>query len=90
MKDYINTSHGNAVIERPREDAQNARVYVSLDSDLAILMPQVERLAHERGVISILVETRTTRLEIPSLTELGYTYVCSKPNNKVLMSKILK
>ena len=90
MKDYINTSHGNAVIERPREDAQNARVYVSLDSDLAILMPQVERLAHERGVTSILVESRTTGLEIPSLTELGYTYVRSKPNNKVLMAKILK
>ena len=89
MKDYIRISEGSAVMERPREDAQNARVFISDYTDYRVLVLSVERLTRERGVISILIESRTTGLEIPSLTELGYTYVCSKPHNKVLMAKMI-
>ena len=89
MKDYIRISEGSAVIERPREDAQNARVFIGDYTDYRILVLSVERLARERGVISILVESRLEGLEIASLTELGYTYVCSKPHNKVLMAKMI-
>ncbi len=89
MIDYIRNEGGSAELIRNKETAMNGRVTLRAYTDLAVLMPAVEQLARERAVTSIIVESRATSLEIPPLTALGYTYVCSKPNNRILMAKIL-
>lgn len=89
MIDYVRNEGGSAELIRNKETAMNGRVTLRAYTDLAILMPAVERLARERAVTSIIVESRATELEIPPLTAMGYTYVCSKPNNRILMAKIL-
>ena len=89
MVDYINTSGGRAELYRPKDDAMNGRVALNGVTDLRVLLPEVERLAREHTVTSILVDVRSTSLEIASMLELGYTYVCTKPNTKVF-AKILK
>lgn len=89
MIDYTRNEGGSAELIRNRETAMNGRVTLRAYTDLAILMPAVERLARERAVTSLIVESRATELEIQPLTALGYTYVCSKPNNRILMAKIL-
>ena len=89
MIDYIRNEGGSAELIRNKETATNGRVTLRAYTDLAVLMPAVERLARERAVTSIIVESRATELEIPPLAALGYTYVCSKPNNRILMAKIL-
>ena len=89
MVDYINTTEGLAELFRSKDDAMNGWVTLNGVADLRVLMPEVERLARERAVTSILVDVRSTRLEIASMIELGYTYVRSKQNTTVF-AKILK
>ena len=89
MVDYINTTEGRAELFRSKDGAMNGWVTLNGVADLRVLMPEVERLARERAVTSILVDVRSTRLEIASMIELGYTYVRSKQNTTVF-AKILK
>ena len=89
MIDYTRNEGGSAELIRSKETAMNGRVTLRAYTDLAVSMPAVERLARERAVTSIIVESRATEIEIPPLTALGYTYVRSKPNNRILMAKIL-
>ena len=89
MVDYINTGDGRAELFRSKDDAMNGWVTLNGVTDLRVLMPEVERLARERAVTSILIDVSSTRTAIASMIELGYTYVRSKPNTTVF-AKILK